>query len=64
MAQDSDKPVYMRSLRYSLPGMANATLSYNGPMPENYYVFPLNFTSGNYTVTVLTSAGMVQRNFT
>ncbi len=52
----------MNDRGYVMASKSNATLSYSGQLPENYYAFLLNLTAGNYPVIVLTSSGIVQEN--
>ncbi len=52
----------MNGYGHVMASKSNATLSYNGQLPENYYAFMLNLTAGNYSVIVLTSSGIVQES--
>ncbi len=54
--------VYMNGYGHVMASKSNATLSYNGQLPENYYAFMLNLTADNYPVIVLTSSGIVQES--
>lgn len=47
---------------YAAPGMSTSTLSYTGPIPMTIFGSRLNTTSGNYTIIMMTSDGMVQWN--
>lgn len=48
-------------LGYVVQGGADGVLTYNGPYPTDVYENGVNLSKGNYTITLITSGGVVQK---